>query len=147
MDAIFGENMATGRFALGSGEALGQNQADSVAAKAEGPPMTYTTTQTKISEGSKATAVPSTVVGGKRKRGNCSEEEMLMLTNMSDTVNNVANALRETRPTHVDGSLYLAVMEMDGYSEEALMVAYTFLLDNKAQGRGFLNMSDGHRTI
>jgi hypothetical protein len=147
MEPIFGGNMATGRFALGSSEALGQNQADSVAAKAEGPPTTYTTTQTKILEGSKATAVPSIVVDGKRKRGNFSEEEMLMLTNMSDAVNNVTNALRETGPVHVDGSLYLAMMEMDGYSKKALMVSYTLLLDNKAQGRGFVNMSDGHMTF
>ena len=33
-------------------------------------------------------------MGGKRKRGNFSEDEMLMLTNMSNVVNNVANALR-----------------------------------------------------
>jgi hypothetical protein len=38
-------------------------------------------------------------------------------------------------------------MEMPGFSKEALIVAYTFLLDNKAQGRGFVNMSDAHRTI
>lgn len=36
MEAIFGHAMATGKHALGSGEALGQNQADSVAAKVEG---------------------------------------------------------------------------------------------------------------
>ena len=46
-----------------------------------------------------------------------------MLTNMSDAVNNVANALRETGPTHVDANLYLAVMEMPGFSEEALVPA------------------------
>jgi hypothetical protein len=91
--------------------------------------------------------VSSIAVGGKQKRGNFSEEEMLMLTNISDAVNNAANALRETGPAHVDANLYQAVMEMDGYSEEPLMVAYTFLLDNKAQGRGFVNMSDGHRTL
>jgi hypothetical protein len=28
-------------------------------------------------------------------------------------------------------------MEMPGFTEEALIVAYTFLLDNKAQGKGF----------
>jgi hypothetical protein len=44
--------MAIARFALGSGEALGQNQANSLASKAEGLPITYTTTQTKIAEGS-----------------------------------------------------------------------------------------------
>ena len=70
-----------------------------------------------------------------------------MLTNMSDVVNNVANVLREIGPAHVDANLYLAVMEMSGFSEEALIVAYTFLLDNKAQGRGFVNMTDGHRSI
>ncbi|XP_066319912.1 uncharacterized protein [Miscanthus floridulus] len=98
---------------------------------------------------SKATGLlpTSSAAGPKRKRGNFSEEEMLMLTNMSDAVNNVANALRETGPAHVDANLYLAVMEMPGFSEEALIVAYTFLLDNKAQGRGFVNMSDAHRAL
>ena len=36
MEAIFSHAMATSRFALGSGEALGVNQADSVAVKAKG---------------------------------------------------------------------------------------------------------------
>jgi hypothetical protein len=38
-------------------------------------------------------------------------------------------------------------MEMSGYSEEALIVAYTLLLDNKAQGQGFVNMNEGHRNL
>jgi hypothetical protein len=150
MDAIFGNALATGRFALGSGEALRQNQADSVAAKVDGSPLTPTTgdkAPTAPTKGSKVTEVPSSAAGGKRKRGNFSEEEMLMLTNMSDAVNNMANALRETGLAHVDDNLYLAVMEMPGFFEEALIVAYTSLLDNKAQGRGFVNMTDAHRTI
>ncbi|CAD6220499.1 unnamed protein product [Miscanthus lutarioriparius] len=110
VEAIFANAMATGKFALGSGEALGQNQADSVGAKADGPPLTHTTAS-------------------------------------QNAVNNVANALRETGPAHVDANLYLAVMEMPGFSEEALIVAYTFLLDNKAQDRGFVNMSDAHRAL
>ena len=36
MEAIFGHAMATGKYAVGSGEALGQNQDDSVASKIEG---------------------------------------------------------------------------------------------------------------
>jgi hypothetical protein len=51
------------------------------------------------------------VGGKKRKRGTFTEDEKLLLTNMLDAVNNVANALRETGPAHVDGNLYLAVME------------------------------------
>ena len=101
-----------------------------------------------IPSSSKATEVLiNSIVGGKRKRGAFTEDEKLLLTNMSNAMNNVANALRETGPAHVDANLYLAVMEMPGFSEEALIVAYTFLLDNKAQGRGFVNMTDGHRSI
>jgi hypothetical protein len=109
MEAIFANVMATGKFALGSGEALGQNQADSAAAKADGPPLTHTIVPSEQGGDSKATELlpTSSAAGPKRKRGNFSEEEMLMLTNMSDAVNNVANALRETRPAHIDANLYL----------------------------------------
>ena len=86
-------------------------------------------------------------MGVKRKRGNFSEEEMLMMTNMTDAVNNVASALRGIRPAHVDPDLYLEVMEMPAFTTEALIVAYTYLLENKALGRGFVNMAISHRDI
>jgi hypothetical protein len=38
-------------------------------------------------------------------------------------------------------------MEIPGFTEEALIVVYTYLLDNKAQGRGFVGISDSHRDI
>ena len=105
-------------------------------------------TNIEVGKGSKATELLATSgVDGKRKRGTFTEDEMLLLTNMSDAVNNVANAFRETGLAHVDANLYLAVMETPGFSEEALIVAYTYLLDNKAQGRGFVGMSDSHRDI
>jgi len=47
-------------------------------------------------ESSKATELNSSAVGGKRKRSCFSEDEMLLMTNMTDAVNNMANALRET---------------------------------------------------
>jgi hypothetical protein len=53
-------------------------------------------------------------VGGKRKRGNFTEDEIILLINMSDAVNNIANALRETGAAHVDPDLYLVVIEMQG---------------------------------
>ncbi|CAN6360009.1 unnamed protein product [Urochloa humidicola] len=150
MEAIFSHSQATGKWALGSGEPLGQNHSETIVGKEEGPSMTQPCSNKahfEVGEGSKTVEVPSTPVGGKRKRGNFTEDEVIMLTNMSDAVNNVANALRETGPAHVDANLYLAVMDMPGFPEEALIVAYTFLLDNKAQGRGFVNMSDAHRTL
>jgi hypothetical protein len=136
--------------ALGSGEALGQNLDDNTVGKVEGTPVAPTPADKAPSipsECSKATDHPSSSTAGKRKRGTFTKDEIIMLTNMSDAVNNVANALRETGPTHVDAALYLAVMEMPRFSEEGLIVAYTFLLDNKDQGRGFVNVSDAHRTI
>jgi hypothetical protein len=151
LEAIFGHVMVIGRFALGSGEALGVNEADSVVAKVEGTTLNNVCeekTNTKVGEGSKTTELLATFgVGGKRKRGTFTEDEMLLLTNMSDTMNNVANALRETSPDHVDANLYLAIMVTPGFSEEALIVGYTCLLDNKAQGRGFVGMSDNYRDI
>jgi len=104
-------------------------------------------TPSKVGEGSKATELLTSIVGGKRKRPNFSEDEMLMMTNMTDAVNNVANALRETGPAHVDLDLYLAFMEMHGFTTEALIVAYTYLLENKSLGTGFVNMAISHMDI
>ena len=135
METIFGSAMATGRYAIGSSEPLGVNQADSVAAKIEGNGFTYAAdvkTTTEVGEGNKATELLTSTVGGKRKRPNFIEDEMLMMNNMTYAVNNVANALRETCPAHVDPDLYLAVTKMHGFTTEALIVAYTYLLENKA---------------
>ena len=58
MEFIFGHAMATIRFALASGEALGANQAESVAAKVEGPSSTQVPakkTHTNVGCSSKAT--------------------------------------------------------------------------------------------
>jgi len=86
MEAIFGFSMATGRFALGSSEPHRVNHVDSVAANIEGHGFTTTAdvkANPEIGEGSKATKLLSSTVGVKRKRGNFSEEEMLMMTNMT----------------------------------------------------------------
>jgi hypothetical protein len=151
MKTIFGSSMATGKFVVGSCEALGTNYAESVAAKIEG--TTFTTTPdlkqatTKVGDGIKATDVMTPSVGGKIKRPLFMEDEMLMMINMTDVVNNVTNALRETDPANVDPTLYLAVMEMPAYTTEALIVAYTYLLENKSLATGFISMSASHKDI
>ncbi|KAG2571693.1 hypothetical protein PVAP13_7KG116755 [Panicum virgatum] len=151
---LFASTLATGRFALGSNEHLGVNNADSVAAKLEGQDFSCPTYEGKatantfdFAEGSKATTPLSQSVGGRRKRGNFSEEEMLMMTNMTDAVNNVANAMLKTGAAHVDPDLYLAVMETPDFSTEALIVAHTHLLENKAVATSFVNMTTPHRAI
>jgi hypothetical protein len=99
MQTIFGSTLATGRFALGSSAPLGVNTADSVAAKVEGHDFTASApafegkTTTELGEGSKATLPMTSTAWGKRKRAAFNEDEMLMMTNMIDAVNNVANAI------------------------------------------------------
>jgi hypothetical protein len=44
---------------------------------------------------------------------------MLLMTNMTDAINNVANALKETRPANVDADIYHVVMDMPGLTKEA----------------------------
>jgi hypothetical protein len=123
---------------------LGVNNADSVAAKLEGQDFSCPAFEAKptfdLGEGSKATPPVLTNAGVKMKR-NFSEEEMLMMTNMADAVNNVVNAMLKTGAAHVDPDLYLVFMEMLEFSTEALIVAYTHLLENKAVATRFVNMS------
>jgi len=86
--------------------------------------------------------------GGRKKKRPCfTEEEVLVMTNMTDAVNNVANALRETGPAFIDGDLYHAVMDTPRFSEEALIVAFSDLHDNKAHATAYVNMVDSHRVL
>ncbi|GJN03843.1 hypothetical protein PR202_ga21329 [Eleusine coracana subsp. coracana] len=139
--------MATRRYAMGSAEPLGVllGFGDSEGTKAGGA-ETAGPEKPEAAEGSKATTEASTC-GMKRKRSCFSKHESLLMSNMSDVVNNVVAALRETAPSYVNLDLYDAVMGAPAFSEEALMVAYTHLLDNKAQGRGYINMTDAHRVL
>jgi hypothetical protein len=152
MEAIFSHSQVIGKYVVGSGEALGVNMADSQAAKVDGSAAFLVASDHKypidVGEGSKATDLKSqSAVGNKRKRGNFTEDEILLLTNMSDDVRDVASALRETRAGHVDLDLYLAVMEMGGFSTKALIVAYTYLLENKAIATGFVKIQASHRDV
>ncbi|XP_048567205.1 dolabradiene monooxygenase-like [Triticum urartu] len=61
------------------------------------------------------------------------------------SVKEVATAIREWKPLDVHPDLYGAVMTQGGFSDEALMAALSHLLDNKAQGVGFVAMADAHR--
>ena len=67
-------------------------------------------------ESSKAAELLTSDGGRKRKTTYFSEEEVLIMTNMTNAVNNVANALRETDPAQVDADLYHVVMGMPGES-------------------------------
>ncbi|KAE8802777.1 Kelch-like protein 5 [Hordeum vulgare] len=64
------------------------------------------------------------------------EEELAVFSSMSQAVKEVVIAIRDSKTVDVHPELYGAVMEQVGFSPEALMVALSQFLDNKAQGVG-----------
>ena len=83
----------------------------------------------------------------KRKRTSLGEHEMHIMSSMTSAVNNIAEAIRETKVEDCHPDLYEAVMFMPEFNEEALIVAYSHLLDNKAHGTAFVKMNDYHRVL
>ena len=128
---------------------MSSNTTDTIADKMEGTFGHQQLEDEKADHGesNKATEPNSSTVGGKRKRACFSKDEMRLMTNMTDAFNHVANALRETGPAHVDVDLYHAVMDMPSFTKEALIVAFSHLLDHKAQGTAYVNMVDRHRVL
>nr|XP_034585801.1 uncharacterized protein LOC117848479 [Setaria viridis] len=143
MMVIFGNGQTTGKYAMGSNEALG-----SPSDFAESP-MKHDLPEELKSGKIKAAYVSKSEppVGSKRKRSILSDEDVLVFTGMTDAVNNVADAIHSTKVEDSHPDLYGALMYMPGFSEEALMVAYGHLLDNMAQGSAFVKMSDSHRVL
>ena len=143
MMIIFGNGQATGKYAMGSNEPLGSPSDFAESSLKTDAPKDLKSGKTEPVEGTKSEGG----VGSKRKRSLLSEEDMILFTGMADAVNNVADAIRSTKVEDSHPDLYGAVMFVPGFSEEALMVAYGHLLDNKALGSAFVHMSDSHRVL
>ena len=89
MEAIFGHSMATGRYTLGSSEALGVNQAKSAAAKVEGSAFNHVPekkTYTEVGEGSNVT--PS-VLRPKQTTKSCHEHHVYVIMYVMECVDNI----------------------------------------------------------
>ncbi|KAJ1288927.1 hypothetical protein BS78_02G126200 [Paspalum vaginatum] len=147
MMIIFGNGMATGKYAMGSNEALGSpSDYSDPALKTEilddGKPFKDADGMAKVFGDAPRGFDPA--VGSKRKRSMLSEEDTILLTNMTDAVNNVADAIRATKVDDVHPDLYGAVMYMLGFIEEALIIAFSHLVDNKAQGTAFVGISEAY---
>jgi hypothetical protein len=147
MLVIFGNGMATEKYAMGSNEPL-----CSPSDWAESALKTDSTDVTKDSKGAEefgkmaldAPKGADVAVGSKRKRSMLTEEDTLVLSSVTDVVNNVAEAIHSTKVDEVHPNLYSAVMFMPGFTEEALIVAFSHLVDNKAQGTTSVGMSHSH---
>ncbi|XBI83125.1 hypothetical protein VPH35_091671 [Triticum aestivum] len=142
MQHIFSFGLATGKHAMGSGEPLGSPMPDF-----PGRP------DVEVLDGPDKPAVKpfdkpfDHVHDRKRKRGGLVEEEINVFCSMTEAMKEVATAIRECKPLDVHPDMYGIVMTQGGFSDKALMAALSHLLDNKAQGVGFVAMADAHRVL
>jgi hypothetical protein len=157
MEIIFDNGCATGKFAMGSSQPLGSpsDWAES-SQKIDEPAKEFEEvakqdaggSSSKHQEASSKQQEPNgSGVGSKRKRAMLSDEDITVLSGMTTAVNNVADAIRETKTEVVPADLYSAVMFVPGFTDEALIVAYSHLADNNALGAAYLLMSDAHRVL
>jgi hypothetical protein len=149
METIFGNGLATSKFTMGSNEALGSPSdiADSdvntepfVEKEAKG-------LEDVIKKEVKEMNDVSSGLNKKRKRCTLTEEDQMVFSGMTEAVRDVAAAICETKVELVNPELYGAVMYMPGFNDEALIVAFSHLLDNKAQGDAFVKMTEAHRVL
>ena len=142
MQHIFSFGLATGKHAMGSGEPLGSPM-----------PEFPGTLDVEVVDGPDKPFVKpfdkpfDPVHDRKRKRGGLMEEEINIFCSMNEVVKEVATTIRECKPLDVHPDLYGAIMTQGGFSDEALMAAPSHLLDNKAQGVGFIAMAGAHRVL
>jgi hypothetical protein len=150
METIFGNNLATGKYAMGSNEALG-SPSDFADSDVKSEPYDEEKAAKGMEEHAEMFVNVAKEKGDgpsrKRKRSILSEEDHAVLSSMTEVVKDVAAAIRETKVEVLNPDLYGAVMYMEGFSEEALIVAFNHLTDNKAQGDAFVNMNDGHYVL
>ncbi|KAK3123295.1 hypothetical protein QOZ80_8AG0628130 [Eleusine coracana subsp. coracana] len=157
MEVIFGNGLATEKFSMGFGEPLGSPSdfADSTL-KLDNYGFKLDDVYKLFGEapkgqdddaGGSASGAGGSGSGNKRKGTALAEEDIIVLNGMRDVVNNVATTIRETKVEEVHPELYGAVMNVPRFTKEALMVAHSHLLDNKAQGTRFVAMTNAHRVL
>ena len=138
MQQIFSFRIATGKHAMGYGQPLGSPMP-------EYPDTQESDTINVDAPEKDGEHVP--VLDRKRKRAGFMEEELSVFSSMTEAVKEVATAIRESKSVDVHPKLYIAVMDQIGFSPEALMVALSHLLENKAQGVRFVAMGADHRVL
>ena len=151
MQIIFGNGQATGKFAMGSSEPLGSpSEFAETSLKAD---MKVDDVEKlfgeapKNEDGAEGGGASGSGAGNKRRKCMLSEEDIIVMTGMTGAVKEVAAAIRETKVEDCHPELYGAVMFMPGFSDEALLAAYSHLLDNKAHGTAFVKMTNSHRVL
>ncbi|CAM0950196.1 unnamed protein product [Alopecurus aequalis] len=150
MDACWSNKLATGKFAMGSNEALGKpavveqgidlDSEEGIAVATHINPE-FNLPRSGAATPSPGAATPSpTGTNNKRKRTSImSEEDAIQRSNMSDALRDVAGAINNTCHTETHPDLYKAVMDLSFDMEERLAVL-DYLTEHKGKGLNFLKM-------
>lgn len=158
MAIIFSNRQATGRFAMGSNEALGNpaGEADSglgpldgtigdgIAAGpsgvgAEGPGIAAR------ASGVGPTGEDSTSDKKRKRASALNEGEVALISNMTDSVNNMASAIGATAHTEVHPDLCNTVMDLPGFSEDQLDLVLAYLTKEKAESLVYIQKNEARR--
>jgi hypothetical protein len=67
--------------------------------------------------------------------------------NTTVAMKDVAQAVKDNKPTDMHPDLYATVMDIVGFIEEALMAALSHLVDHKAQGTNFVGMVSAYKVL
>ncbi|XP_051200200.1 uncharacterized protein [Lolium perenne] len=130
MHTIFTFGLATSKYSMESSEPLG------TAAATPSPEDAETQeSDTIILDGpsEKAADTPGKATASKRKRGAFADDGLVVFTNMNIAVKDVAQAIKDNKPTYMHSNLYNAVMDMLGFAEEDLMATLGHLINHKGQ--------------
>lgn len=75
------------------------------------------------------------------------DTEIQAFTIMTNVIKDVAQAIRDNKPTDMHPNIYQAIMDIVGFSEEHLMATLGHLVDHKAQGTNFVGVCEPHRIL
>jgi hypothetical protein len=66
----------------------------------------------------------------------------MVFANMADTANDIAQTIGDNKPTDMNVDLYKSVIDIVGFTEYSLMVALSFLVNDKVQVVFFVGMHE-----
>ncbi|TVU13018.1 hypothetical protein EJB05_46687, partial [Eragrostis curvula] len=164
MQTIFASGVATGRFAMGDNEPLGQpREEDTIDLEAEGFQGGAAAGTSAAANGGAGTSAATNGSAGtsevkpktddekepKKRKLSCQDEHLMQ--GITSAIWGMAQAMIDAASTSAKAEavpgLYPAVMSCPNFSREALMFALGHLMDNKSVALTFLEMNDADRDL
>jgi hypothetical protein len=140
MQIVFGSGVATERYSMGSIEGFGQAPGQTPETTSSQPNMLGLNEVENLGdhirsdESSKSREASKDVLTSLGKRKLVSDEDRDLMVGLMGAVNNVVESLKQLVKENCTfyGDLYTAVMGVPGFTDEALMYALSYILDNKS---------------